>query len=75
MAKRLELRYTPRSCVEILKGIRDTTIEENMEKEMEDESRNQNIINLLAHDCHPWEGHEPKGILANVNGFRREDAQ
>ncbi len=61
--------------------MRDTTIEEDLEKEWEDESQNQHTINLLVHDCHPWEeqmglrGNEAKGIIASVNSFRREDVQ
>ena len=65
MAKQLELRYTPQKlCVEILKGIRDTTIEEDLEKEMEDESESQNMINSLVHNCHPWGGCTTTGAVA-----------
>jgi hypothetical protein len=73
--------YPQKLCVEILKGIRDTTIEEELEKEMEGESQAQHMINSLVHDCHPWEeqrglrGNAPKGIIANVNSFQREDVQ
>ena len=48
--------YPQKLCVEILKGFRDTTIEEDLEKEMKDESENQNMINSLVYNCHPWEG-------------------
>jgi len=92
--------YPQKLCVEILKGIRDTAIEEDLEKEMEIESENQNTINSLIHDHHPWggcmttravdprvdgdrrhasnpgrKGDEPKGIIASMNSFRREDVQ
>ena len=92
--------YPQKLCVEILKGIRDTTIEEDLEKEKEDESENQNMINSLVHDYHPWgwcistgvfgprvedkgrgapnpgmKGNGPKGSIANMNSFRREDVQ
>ena len=92
--------YPQKLCVEILKGIRDTTIEEDLEKEMEDESESQHIINSLVHNCHPLggcsttgvfaprsedkgraapdpslKGIEPKGMIANMNSFRREDVQ
>ena len=63
--------------MDILKGIRDTTIEEDLEKEMETESENQSMINSLVHNHRPWggEGNEPKGIIASMNSFRREDVQ
>ena len=48
--------YPQKWCVEILKRIRDTTIEEDSEKEMEDESENQHMINSIVHNCHPWGG-------------------
>ena len=44
--------YPQKLCVDILKGIRDTQIEEDLEKEMEDESKSQHIINSLVHDRH-----------------------
>ncbi len=46
--------YPQKLCVEILKGIRDTTIEEDLEKEMKDDIESQNVINSLVHDYHPW---------------------
>ena len=51
-------------CVEILKGIRDTTIEEDLEKEMEDESESQNTINSLVQNCRPWGGCTTTGSVA-----------
>ena len=48
---------------------------------MEGENQAQLMINLLVHDCHPWEeqidfkGNAPKGIIANTNSFQREDVQ
>ena len=60
--------YPQKLCVEILKGMRDTTIEEDLEKEMEDESKTQNTINLLVtvstHGKIKWvsEALNPRGL-------------
>ena len=56
--------YPQKLCVEILKGIRDTAIEEDLEKEMDKESKSQNLINSLAHTCHPWGGCITTGVFA-----------
>ncbi len=44
--------YLQKLRVEILKGIRDTTIEENQQKEMEDEEQARHMINSFVHDCY-----------------------
>ena len=65
MAKPPKLQYTPQKlCVEILKGIRDTTIEEDLEKEMEKGSENQHKKHSLIYNCHPWGGCTTTGVFA-----------
>jgi hypothetical protein len=73
--------YLDRLCVEILKGMRDTIIENDMNQEMKDDEQSQGLINSLVVARHPeqWDkprrgsmGTEgspllPNGILANVN--------
>ena len=51
-------------CVDILRGIRDTTLVEDLEKELEDESKSQNMVNLLVHDGHPWGGCSTSEIVS-----------
>ena len=41
------------------RGIRDTTIEEDLEKDMKKESENHHNINSLVYNCHPWGGCVP----------------
>ncbi len=47
----------------ILKGIRDTKIEEDLEKEMETESEKQDMIVSRVSDDHPWGGCGTAGVF------------
>ena len=85
MAKPLEQRYIPNSYAWIFSRESGTPplrrILEEQNKEMEGENQAQHMINLLVHDCHPWEeqmglrGNAPKGIIASMNSYQREDVQ
>ena len=66
--------YPQKLCVEILKGIRDTTTQEDLEKEMEDESRSRNMINSLVHDRHPWGGCITSEVVAPRGDDERRGA-
>ena len=60
--------------MEILKGIRDTTIEEDMKKEMEDGNQVQHMIETALAEPRSGALHAPKGIIANINRPQRENA-
>ena len=59
--------YPQKLCVDILKGIRDTTIEEDMKKEMEDDNLVQHMIETALAGPRSGVVHTPKGIIANIN--------
>jgi hypothetical protein len=67
--------YLQMLCVEILKGIRDTTIEEDMKKEMEDENQDQHMIGSLLMEPRSGDLSAPKGIIANINKSQWENVQ
>ncbi len=81
--------YRDRLCVEMLKGMRDTILENDMNQSMKYDEQSQGLINSLVVAGHPeqWDkprrgsmGTEgspllPKGILANVNKFQWGNVQ
>jgi hypothetical protein len=68
--------YPDRLCVEILKGMRDTIIENDMNQAMKDDEQSQGLINSLVVARHPEQWDKPRqarweqrAVLYSPKGF------